>query len=46
MHKYRPELFFVNILIATDKIIRNTKNISFNQFVSDEKVFGLTIREL
>jgi len=46
MRKSLIELFFVNILVSIDKIMRNTKGLSFDEFVSDEKVFGLTVREL
>ena len=46
MRKRLLELFFVNILVSIDKIMRNTKGLSFDEFVADEKVFGLTVREL
>lgn len=46
MPKYRSELFFVTILISIDKILRNTEDLDFDGFVSDEKIFSLAIREL
>jgi len=38
--KCRPELYFVNILIAIDTINRKIKNISFKKFIEDEVIFG------
>ena len=46
MHKTRPELFFINILISIDKIKRNIKHLSYMDFVTDEKTFALIAREM
>ena len=44
--KLHPELFLTNILVSIDKIIRNTKELTFLQFIEDEVRFGFIIREL
>lgn len=46
MPNIRPELFFINILVSLDKIKRNVKNISYIDFVTDEKIFALVTREM
>ena len=46
MHKKRSELYFVYILISIDKINRNIKNISYQEFIEDELAFGLITRSL
>jgi len=46
MLKSRPELFFVNILLSIDKIKRNIKNVSYEEFITDETLFGFITREL
>jgi uncharacterized protein with HEPN domain len=46
MPETRPELLFINILISIDKITRNIKDLSYVDFVTDEKTFGLITREM
>ncbi len=41
MRERRPELYFVAILLSIDKIRRNIKNISYEEFIEDEKNFWL-----
>lgn len=46
MHKVRPELFLINILLSTHKIQHSLKGIAYNQFVSNAEKFGFILREL
>jgi|GEM_PF-758157 len=46
MLKRRPELYLVNIMISIDRIKRHTKNLSYQEFISDETIFSLIIRNL
>ncbi len=46
MPKRRPEFFIVDILIAIDKIKRKTVNLTFDEFVSDEDIVDVAMRNL
>ena len=46
MPRTPSELFLVSILISVNKIIRNSENLSYQNFTRDEKIFGFLTREL
>ena len=46
MHNRRSEFFVVDILVATDKILRGSSGLTFQQFVSDEKEVDSVLRNL
>ncbi|MFH1831767.1 MAG: HepT-like ribonuclease domain-containing protein [bacterium] len=46
MSKRHPELFLIDILMSIDSIKRNVKNLSFDHFVGDEKIFKSTLQDL
>ncbi|MFC1841648.1 DUF86 domain-containing protein [Candidatus Dependentiae bacterium] len=46
MHERRPEFFIIDILIAIDKIRRNTEGLKFEKFLSKEGAVDLTMRNL
>lgn len=44
MPKRQPELFLINILVSIDKINRHVKELSLNEFISNEAAFAVATR--
>lgn len=46
MPKRKSEFFLVDILISIDKIMRSTKNITFEDFLANECIVDATLRNI